>query len=239
MLKRSLSFLLTSCLFITTQAQGLEIKELTRDHYVFTTWKSYNGTPFPSNGLYVVTDSGVVLIDTPWDTSQTFPLLDSIQRKHGKKVIFCIATHYHDDRTGGFDQLKSIGIPTFTSYKTWLFSREEKAPLASGIFYHDTVFQAGNTRVETFYPGEGHTADNIVVWFPQSKVLYGGCFIKSTEAGGLGNIADANVEAWPESIRRMLKKYPEPRFVIPGHQGWDNRKSPEHTLKLLDQAIKK
>ncbi len=51
--------------------------------------------------MYLVTDSGAVLIDTPWDASQTKPLLDSIVKRHNKKVVVCITTHFHDDRTSG------------------------------------------------------------------------------------------------------------------------------------------
>lgn len=59
-----------------------------------------------ANSMYAVTDNGVVLFDTPWDTIQFQPLLDSIMLKHGKEVLLCIATYSHTDRTGGFDFLK-------------------------------------------------------------------------------------------------------------------------------------
>lgn len=53
--------------------------------------------------MYLVAKDGVVLFDTPWDTTQFQPLLDSIKLKHDKNVIICIATHAHEDRTGGLE----------------------------------------------------------------------------------------------------------------------------------------
>lgn len=33
------------------------------------------------------------MFDTPWDTTQFQPLLDSIKFKHNMNVLMCIATH--------------------------------------------------------------------------------------------------------------------------------------------------
>src|SRR3954468_16782828 len=81
-------------------AQGaspkLSISHLTGNFYIYTTYKNINGSPFPSNSAYLVTDEGIVLFDTPWDTTQFQPLLDSIYARHQKKPVLCIATHYHD-----------------------------------------------------------------------------------------------------------------------------------------------
>ncbi len=97
----------------------------------------------------------------------------------------------------------------------------------------DTSFRVGQHSFSTFYPGEGHTKDNIVVLFGNERIIYGGCFVKSTENNDLGNIADANLKAWPVSIKRLMKKFPHPAYVIPGHFSWASNKSLQHTLKLL------
>ena len=144
----------------------LQISHLTGDYYIFTTYKPINGKPFPSNGMYLVTDEGVVLFDTPWDTTQFQPLLDSIEERHGKKVVMCISTHFHDDRTAGLDFLKSKGIKTFSSKQTFDLCKENNEKQAEFYFNGDTTFTFGNHTFETYYPGEGHTKDNIVIWCP-------------------------------------------------------------------------
>ncbi len=213
----------------------LRITHLTGDFYIFTTYKNLDGYNFPSNGMYLVTDAGVVLFDTPWDTTQCAPLMDSIYKRHQKPIIMAIATHFHDDRTAGFNFFKNHGVRTYTSKLTHEMSLSHNEALAEFHFENDTVFNVGNHRFETFFPGAGHTRDNIVIWFEKEKILYGGCFIKSTENSGLGNIADADPAQWKRSVRKVRRKYPDPSFVIPGHFGWANRESVIHTAKLLRQ----
>jgi glyoxylase-like metal-dependent hydrolase (beta-lactamase superfamily II) len=184
----------------------------------------------------MVTADGIVLIDTPWDEAQFQPLLDSIEARHNKKVLMCIATHFHDDRTAGLTYYQSKGIPTYTSKLTYDLSREKGEGLAEHYFVNDTVFRAGGKTIEVFYPGEGHTKDNVVVWFKEDKVLYGGCLVKSTENNSLGNIADANIPAWSSTIQNVIDRFPKPAYVVPGHFGWSRgRKALRHTLSLLRQ----
>jgi metallo-beta-lactamase class B len=211
----------------------LVITPLMKDFYVFTTFSSYGGSLFPSNGMYVVTNEGVVLVDTPWDTTQLVPLIDSIKTKHGKEVIMAIATHSHEDRTACLEMLAAKGVKTFTSKLTHAISIEHNQPLAQHHFENDTTFYVGEKSFQTFYPGEGHTKDNIVIWFGPQKIIYGGCFVKSTEAQGLGNVADANLAEWSTSIERVKKRFSNPIYVIPGHQSWTRKDGLEHTLKLL------
>lgn len=218
------------------QEPALTITHLTGSFYVYTTYKDLGGTPFPSNSLYVVTRDGVVLIDTPWDPEQTLPLLDSIERRHRMPVVMCLVTHYHDDRTAGLDVLRDRGVMTYASRMTDSLAAAHGDRRAEHLFARDTSFRVGGVRFETYHPGEGHTRDNIVVWFPKARVLFGGCLVKSTQSAGLGNVADANVDAWPRTIRNVMRKYPRRRHVIPGHYGWSRLRSLEHTLHLLRKA---
>lgn len=217
--------------------ENLKIIHLTENFYIYTTYKDLNGINFPSNGMYLVTDSGVVLFDTPWDSTQFQPLLDSIAIRHKSKVIMSISTHYHDDRTAGLDFLKHRGVKTFTSKLTWHLCAKHNEKQSEYYFRDDTVFRIGNYIFETFYPGEGHTKDNIVVWFGKYKILYGGCLVKSVENNSLGYIADANLNEWGPSIKRVMQEYPDPEYVIPGHFNWTNKLALQHTLKLLPDNL--
>lgn len=221
--------------FMALHAQDLKITRVRGDFYVFTTYKELDGKPFPSNGMYVVTKTGVLLFDTPWDETQFQPLLDSIWRRHHKKIEACFVTHSHADRTAGLEFLNKNGVKTYSSKRTYDLCVANKEKLPSKYFTLDTTIHLGDFEFEFFYPGEGHTSDNMVIWFPSEKILYGGCFVKSTESKDLGNIADANLKAWPKSIKKVISKFKKPNFVIPGHFGWSDKKSLEHTLKLLEQ----
>lgn len=215
--------------------ESLKITPLTDDFYVFTTYQSYKGTLFPANGMYVITEKGAVLFDSPWDKTQFQPLLDSIKTKHNKDVIMCIATHSHEDRTGGLEFYRQKGIKTYTTKQTDSISaiREEKR--AEFLIEKDTVFNIGQHSFQTFYAGPGHTPDNIVIWFNKEKILYGGCLIKSTDASDLGYLGDANVKEWPKSIKKIEHKFGKPKYILPGHQSWKSKNALKHTLKLIKQ----
>ncbi len=221
------------------QPVKLKITPLTYNFFVFTSWKIYGDKPFPSNGLYVLTGEGVILIDTPWDMTQCQPLLDSIQHRHGQKVKLCIATHSHEDRTEGLEYYASQGIKTFTSVQTDKICKERGEKRARFSFKSDTLFNIGEMTFEAFYPGPGHTSDNIVIWFKENKILYGGCFVKSIETNDLGNLADANVDAWHNSITNIQKKFKNPKFIIPGHQDWGSTDALKHTQKLIELHLGK
>jgi metallo-beta-lactamase class B len=226
-------------LFAQTAAPKLNITHLTGDFYVYTTYNMYEGTPVPANGMYLVTNQGVALFDTPWDTTQFQPLLDSIQRKHRQRVVFAIATHWHSDKTAGLEYYRQQGVKTYTTALTDELSRKNGKKRAEFLISKDTVFQIGQYRFETFYPGEGHTADNIVLWFKKEKILYGGCLIKGVDDETLGYLGDANVLEYAATLKKVQKKYRKPKFIIIAHSDWNNINSLKHSIKLAEELKKK
>jgi metallo-beta-lactamase class B len=210
----------------------LEISHLKGDFYIYTTYNSYEGEQIPANGMYIVTNNSVVMFDTPWDTTQFQVLLDSIKLKHNKSVSICIATHWHSDRTAGLEFYKQKGIKTYTTILTDELSKKNNKKRAEYQLTKDTLFNVDQYSFETFYPGEGHTADNIVIWFNKEKILYGGCLIKGADAESLGYLGDANVKEYERTLKRVKKKFPNPQFIIISHSDWNDINSLRHSIKL-------
>lgn len=237
------SFVLFFLLFVHfqtfCQVPPLEITPLVPNHYVHTTYQLYQNNPFPSNGLIVSTSAGIILVDTGWGLEQTELLLAQIEQKMKQKVVLCIVTHAHEDRIGGVKAFQQRGIKIIGTPLTAQKTVAQGLPAPEGILPQDTTFRVGNTTVQTYFPGAGHTEDNIVVYFPDSKVLAGGCLIKSYVAMGIGNIADANLKTWKQSVNNVRKKFPKADFVIPGHEKWDNLASFSRTIELVEQNSKK
>ncbi len=216
----------------------LSISHLAGDFYIYTTYSTYEGERLPANGMYLITDDGVVLLDTPWDTTQFQPLLDSITARHNKNVVMCLATHWHSDRTEGLEYYKQKGIKTYTTRLTDEWSKKYDKKRAEFLLSTDTTFRIGQTSFEVYYPGEGHTADNIVVWFGATKILYGGCLIKGADAENLGYLGDANPLAYESTLRNVQRKYPAPNYIIISHSHWDNINSLKHSIKLARKLKK-
>jgi len=219
--------------FVFSQAEEkLLIKPLTDSIYIYTTYNIYENTKLPANGMYIVTDKGVVLFDTPWDTTQFQPLLDSIQLKHHQPVLLCIATHWHSDKTAGLEYYRQLGIKTYTTAFTDELSKLNNMKRAEFIMTKDTVFTVGNFQFETYYPGQGHTADNIVIWLNNEKILYAGCLIKGAKSKNLGYLGDANVKDYYQTLKNVAAKYPERNITVLTHSNWDKNKSLKHSIKL-------
>ncbi|MFZ2955664.1 MAG: MBL fold metallo-hydrolase [Candidatus Ozemobacteraceae bacterium] len=92
---------------------------------------------------------------------------------------------------------------------------------------------ASPSEVAPLYVGPGHTTDNIVVWFPRDKVLFGGCMLKCADAKDLGYIGESNLSEWGNSLRRLQEKVRGVEHVIPGHGDVGGTKLILHTEELL------
>src|SRR5690606_33747398 len=228
-------FIVVNALSALAQEKSLQIEQLNDKLYLFTTYNEYNGTKVSANALYLITNEGVILFDTPWDASQYQPLLDSIQNRHGLPVIGVYATHWHEDRAGGFGYYNEIGIPTYSTARTNHLLQQNGKPMAMYIIEEDTIYTIGEETFVFNFFGPGHSLDNTVVWFPEYRILDGGCFIKSADAKNLGFTGDGKVEEWKPSLARLLAHYPEINLVIPGHDDWKTSKQHiDNTLQLLE-----
>jgi len=206
--------------------------QLTANVWIFTTTKILDGDTgyYPANGAIVVQGSESLIIDAGWLPNQAAVVLDTWKSTGKPPITKALATHFHGDRTLGIPALKERGIPVFGNPLTIGLAQDNGLPSPRPL--HDVEkhpVQMGS--VEVFYPGAGHTIDNIVVSVPGDDLLFGGCLVKSVTSNGLGNVADSDIPAWPATMRTLLSKYGTPRYVIPGH-GTIAGDPLAHTLEL-------
>lgn len=220
-------------------SKALEITHLTGDFYIYTTYNEYKGYQVPANGTYLVTDEGVAMFDTPWDTTQFQPLLDSILQRHNKRVVMCIATHFHDDRTGGLEYYRRRGIKTYTTVLTDELSRKNNHKRAEFLIAKDTTFTLGRYRFETYYPGPGHAPDNIVIWFEEQRILHGACLVKNVYDKTLGYLGDANKTEYANSVKNVIARCKDPQYVVTGHGDWTHVRALKHTLAMAERLRRK
>lgn len=186
-----------------------------------------------SNGLIVREGDHVVVIDTAWGAAPSLVLLDWIDRELGLRVDRLIATHFHADRLGGWEVFAERGVRVVASKRT--LELAGVTPTDAFDFYE---LKPGETMksgsLEILYPGPAHTEDNVVVWLPSQQLLAGGCAMRAAESGGLGNVEDASIPEWANSMRRVQEAYPEAMRVLPGHGAMGGRELIQHTIDLAD-----
>ena len=233
--------LMTGCLSSSTSAQySINTTKVDSNIYLYTSYgDAGNYKNVDANAVVLVSGDEAMLFDTPWDSMQAEQLITWITYSLHKKITLSVITHAHADRIGSIGTMHRHGIPTYSHYLTAQEAVKRDYPQPQHIFYNDdTTFRCGNIVVVAYYPGAGHTIDNIVLYIPSKKFLYGGCFIKSGFSTDIGNIEDADVAAWPESLAKMKNRFKETgiNMIIPGHGSWSSDKAIENTHRLLTET---
>nr|WP_063860591.1 subclass B1 metallo-beta-lactamase IMP-33 [Pseudomonas aeruginosa]AEU17778.1 metallo-beta-lactamase IMP-33 [Pseudomonas aeruginosa] len=229
-------FVLCVCFFCSITAAGsslpdLKIEKLEEGVFVHTSFEEVNGWGVVTkHGLVVLVNTDAYLIDTPFTATDTEKLVNWFVER-GYKIKGTISSHFHSDSTGGIEWLNSQSIPTYASELTNELLKKSGKVQAKYSFSEVSYWLVKN-KIEVFYPGPGHTQDNLVVWLPESKILFGGCFVKPH---GLGNLGDANLEAWPKSAKILMSKYGKAKLVVSSH----SEKGDASLLKRTwEQALK-
>ncbi|QFU77050.1 subclass B1 metallo-beta-lactamase [Halioglobus maricola] len=209
----------------------MEIRKLASGVYLHTSYAALPNIGFyPSNGLVVVRDQQAYLIDTPWLVPDTGELLRWVEAQ-GWELQASISTHYHEDRASGIATLNERDIPTWAFAMTNEFLQAGGSATAAHTFDGEGVWLLQD-EIYAWYPGGGHTADNIVVWLPREKILVGGCLVRAADARSMGNTADADIAAWAGSALRVQEKFHEAVTVLPGHGAPGGLELLTHTADL-------
>lgn len=224
---------------MTPIGESVWVAKLAPDLWVITaTGEIGDGAIYPANGMALESATGTVLVDPGWNDAQAKALMRWARETLRKPVMKAIATHSHRDRLGGIAALAEQGIPMLVLGRTRSIAEAAKAAhLPQAVPDLETKPYRDAAGFELYFPGGGHAPDNIVVYFPAQRVVFGGCLVKSVTSKDLGNLADAVMAEYPASIERVARQYPERRIVVPGH-GTITGDGLAHTLKLLGEHAK-
>ena len=214
----------------------IELRQLRPDVWIHTSYYTYpGGARVPANGLVVREGDGLLLVDTAWGERLTRALLERIETELGLPVRRAVVTHSHYDRVAGVDVLEARRISVYAHSLT------QRRAIGQGMPVPDTTLPnldapGASIRlgaIEIFFPGPGHAPDNLMVWVPSQRVLFGGCAVRAAASLTLGSVSDADLASWPEAIGRAQARYPEAEIVVPGHGDPGGADLLEHTMSLL------
>ncbi len=189
---------------------------------------------FISNAGFVVTDDGVLVVDALGAPVLAQELLAEIRRVTDQPVRQVVVTHYHADHIYGLQAFKAAGASVLahaggrdylvseTARQRLAASREQLAPwidAATTLVAADrwldaprTTLRLGSTEVVIDHVGPAHTGEDLIVWLPQSRVLFAGdLFFR----GRIPFVGQADSRAWIAALERVLAL--GPKLAIPGH----------------------
>ena len=186
------------------------------------------------NGIIVLNCPEVVVFDTPVGKAANEELIDWVQTNIDAEISMVIPTHFHRDCLDGLETFHHNGIKSVAHLRTINFAKDHQLPLPQYGFENSLEIknEESGKMIEVTFFGEGHTRDNVVAYVPGEEVLFGGCLIKSNGAGK-GNLEDANIKVWPETVDKIKEKYPTLKTVVPGHGKPGGLEMLDYTLQLF------
>jgi glyoxylase-like metal-dependent hydrolase (beta-lactamase superfamily II) len=186
------------------------------------------------NAGFVVTDSGVVVIDALASPRQGEELLRSIRSVTRQPLKWLILTHHHPDHHFGAIVLRRAGAKVIAhpDRRTLASEGGEDALIADWVRVvgldamrgfefadkpdhpvtgTDTLVFGGRTFVIT-HPGAAHSAGDLMVWLPKERVLFAGDLLIED---GVTMVVDGNSAVLLRALGAIdsLKA----RIVVPGH----------------------
>ncbi|HAS47509.1 MAG TPA: hypothetical protein DCS93_43940 [Microscillaceae bacterium] len=212
---------------IEKASECLKLTKLTNSTYVHTC--NYN------NGLVYISGKEALIVSTPDSDTETQHLIDWVKNEKRAKIVGYVIDRWHPDAMEGLDVVHKNGIKTYAYELTRQIAKDKKLPIPKVGFKEKLTLLVGGQKVICHYLGAAHTRDGIVVWVLDEKVLFGGNEIRN-KGGWLGNIADANLNEWSNTARRVKQHYGQAKFVIPGHGKHGGAELIDYTIGLYSFA---
>lgn len=217
---------------IAIKTDTLEILPLTEHTFVHISYlETESFGRVACNGMIVVDKGEAIVLDTPVDNLVSEELINWLE-KQNIDIKAVVATHFHDDCVGGLKTFHEKNIPSYAHQKTLALLSEKEGEHPKHGFSGVKELQVGDEKVLLDYVGQGHTSDNIIAYFPSENVMFGGCLVKSIGAGK-GNLEDANVAEWSQTVSNIKSKYPNTAIVVPGHGKIGNIDLLDYTMALF------
>jgi glyoxylase-like metal-dependent hydrolase (beta-lactamase superfamily II) len=217
------------------------LKQVAPDLYFF-----YNDAS--SNSTFLVTEAGVLVIDSGQHPADARALLERIRKVTDKPVKWLVNTHAHGDHFLGNPVFRQAGATivahrdTAVMMKTHYdyeiarrgayFKRNNLDPRELSLALPDVVFEAamsitlGNRTVRLMYLGPGQNPGDTVVYFPHARALFiGGPFARKNWSN---TSFTPSVDGWIALLQQLAMF--DVDLYLPGHGDVGNKQD------LLDEA---
>jgi cyclase len=137
----------------------------------------YEITGGGANTLVRVTNQGVIVVDTKNPGDENFNrVMEEIRSVTNQPVKYVINTHHHPDHVGNNQKFIDAGATVLASeaLKSFMGSdpRTKDIPgRPTQTFPKDYTLKLADAEVRLYSFGRGHTGDDIMVYFPDAKIV--------------------------------------------------------------------
>lgn len=222
--------------------QPLPVYKLTHNSYMLfgnISTLNQDNRGFNANAGFIVTQQGVIVIDTLGTPRLAHRMLASIRCITDKPVRFLIVTHNHPDHSYGsaaFSDIKGITIiahpstlaynqsetlVTSVNYRRQMLTQEmtDFRPLQADIYLETEPFskkriRLGDEVIDIYNTGNHHSYGDLVVHQPGQKILWVSDLVFNQRTTYIGDGDSAQIlktQDW------LLQTFPDTRLMVPGH----------------------
>lgn len=135
--------------------------------------EAYGITSGGVNTMFLVTSNGVVVVDAPLALGDK--LLAGIEEVTSKPVSHLIYSHAHADHIGAAHVVAGRGVKIVAHELTAQFlhqAQDPRRPMPTEVFAGANVeLTIDGERIVLDYPGNWHQPGNLLIHFPQQRVL--------------------------------------------------------------------
>jgi cyclase len=172
----------------------------------------------PSLVTALVTNEGVLLVDDKFEIDHA-NILAQLKTVTNQPVKYVVNTHYHGDHSGGNAKLQALGVLAVASVPARARMVATKQPGLPNITVGDHAeIHLGGKRVEIHRVGRAHTNGDMVVLFPDHRVLAAGDIFANgpgTSAQLVDYPGGGSAKEWPKAIEQALALSFD--TAVPGH----------------------
>ncbi len=177
-------------------------KQLVPNVYAYEDLLSSAGVTFTTNSLIVVTTDGMVLVDGQDDPERGKLLVDSLKKISPQPLKYVVVASDHVDHVGANGVLKqafpgAVFISSPASLKTMTDLKRDVLPTETVA--DKRSLKVGTTELQILNIGRGHTGGDLVVYLPESKVLF-------MSELYLHQVFPAMITAYPSEWAATIKK---------------------------------
>ena len=171
----------------------------------------------PGNTTVLVTNQGVVLVDDKFEIDHA-SIMAQLKKVTNQPVKYVINTHLHGDHSGGNAKLQALNAQVVASEAARQKMVETKMPGLPNVTLENRLrLYVGGKRIEVHYLGRSHTNGDVVVLFPDHRVIamgdmftFGDATPQLVDYAGGGSAVE-----WTKTVDGALQLGFD--TVVPGH----------------------
>lgn len=220
-----------------TLSPDIQLIKLSDNVFIHKSYTNASFGRFSSNGLIILKNGKALMIDTPMTNDDTERIYSHLTKHYKSTIEVLIGCHSHNDCIGGMPFLQSKGVKTISGSLTKKKCLEQNLSIPEITFEDSYLGEFEGIKYECAYFGGGHTEDNIVVYFPTQKILFGGCLIKSLNSTNMGNISEATPQTWATTVSKAKERFHDAEIVVPGHGNYGGIQLLDFTIELANKSF--